>query len=58
MTLDEHVGRIEKDGFTIVEDAIDPALVDALVKAIDVLHAELSVAPATNLFEGLATLRV
>jgi ectoine hydroxylase-related dioxygenase (phytanoyl-CoA dioxygenase family) len=57
-TLDEHVSRMEKDGFTIVEDAIDPALVDRLVAAIDALHGELSVAPASNLFEGLATLRV
>jgi ectoine hydroxylase-related dioxygenase (phytanoyl-CoA dioxygenase family) len=57
-TIDEHVARIEKDGFTIVEDAIEPALVDRLVAAIDGLHAELAVAPATNLFEGLATLRV
>jgi ectoine hydroxylase-related dioxygenase (phytanoyl-CoA dioxygenase family) len=57
-SLDEHVARIEKDGFTIVEDAIDPALVDRLVSAIDALHAELSVGPATNPFEGLATLRV
>ena len=57
-TLDDHVTRIEKDGFTIVEDAIDPSLVDRLVAAIDALHAELSVGPATNLFEGLATLRV
>jgi ectoine hydroxylase-related dioxygenase (phytanoyl-CoA dioxygenase family) len=58
MSLDEHVARMEKDGFTIVEDAIEPLLVDRLVEAIDRLHAELSVAPATNLFEGLATLRV
>jgi hypothetical protein len=55
MSLDEHVTRIEKDGFTIVEDAIEPSLVDRLVAAIDALHAELSAAPATNLFEGLAT---
>lgn len=58
MTVDDHVARIEKDGFTVVEDAIDPALVDRLVAAIDALHAELAVGPATNLFEGLATLRV
>jgi ectoine hydroxylase-related dioxygenase (phytanoyl-CoA dioxygenase family) len=57
-TVDEHVARIEKDGFTIVEDAIEPTLVDRLVLAIDELHATLSVGPATNLFEGLATLRV
>ena len=28
--IDAHVDRIEQDGYTIVEDAIDPDLVDAL----------------------------
>src|SRR5512147_1934365 len=56
--IDEHVARIERDGYTVVEDAIEPALVDELVAAIDRLHAELAVGPAANLFEGLHTLRV
>jgi ectoine hydroxylase-related dioxygenase (phytanoyl-CoA dioxygenase family) len=57
-STDEHVARIEEEGFTIVEDAIEPDLVDALVHAIDSLHEKLGVAPAQNLFEGLHTLRV
>ncbi|MDB4945242.1 MAG: hypothetical protein JWP97_4776 [Labilithrix sp.] len=57
-TSREHIERIAHDGFTIVEDAIDPALTDRLVAAIDALHAELAVTPAANIFEGLATLRI
>jgi len=54
----EHVDRIARDGYTIVEDAIDPDLIDRLVAAIDALHATLAVTPAANIFEGLHTLRV
>jgi ectoine hydroxylase-related dioxygenase (phytanoyl-CoA dioxygenase family) len=56
--LEEHVARVEKEGWTIVEDAIEPDLVDALVSAIDRLHEALGIKPAQNLFEGLTTLRV
>jgi len=54
----EHVAKIATEGYTIVEDAIEPAFVDDLVSAIDRLHAELATAPAQNLFEGVHTLRV
>ena len=57
-TLDEHVAHIAEDGFTIVEDAIEPDLVDRLVAAIDGLHASLGTTPAANIFEGTSTLRV
>ena len=57
-SAEEHVRAIETEGFTIVEDAIDLAFVDRLVSAIDALHAELSVSPAANIFEGTSTLRV
>lgn len=57
-TTEEHVARIAKEGYTILEDAIAPELVDRLVAAIDELHASLSVSPATNIFEGTSTLRV
>lgn len=58
MDLERHVSEIAREGFTIVEDAIALDLVDRLVAAIDALHAELSIAPATNVFEGTKTLRV
>jgi ectoine hydroxylase-related dioxygenase (phytanoyl-CoA dioxygenase family) len=57
-TTDEHVDRIAREGWTILHDAIAPELVDRLVAAIDHLHAELSVQPAANIFEGTHTLRV
>ena len=54
----EHIERIARDGYTIVEDAIPVDLVDRLVSAVDALHATLAVQPAANIFEGLRTLRV
>jgi ectoine hydroxylase-related dioxygenase (phytanoyl-CoA dioxygenase family) len=57
-TNEEHVARIAREGWTILEDAIAPDLVDGLVAAIDLLHGELSVQPAANIFEGTRTLRV
>ena len=54
----DHAAAVESEGFTIVEDVIAPELVDRLVAAIDALHAELSVQPAQNIFEGTCTLRV
>jgi ectoine hydroxylase-related dioxygenase (phytanoyl-CoA dioxygenase family) len=57
-TAEEHAANVARDGYTIVEDAIAPELVDRLVAAVDALHAELAVTPAANIFEGLKTLRV
>ena len=57
-TNEEHANQIAREGWTIVEEAIAPELVDRLVSAIDQLHAELTVSPAANIFEGLHTLRV
>ena len=60
--LQGHLARMAQDGTTIVEDAIEPALVDELIDelgaAVDRLERELAIAPAGNLFEGRKTLRV
>jgi hypothetical protein len=48
----EHVGRVEQDGWTIVEGAIEPELVEALSDDLDRLERELEVEPARNSFEG------
>lgn len=56
--LEEHLQRIERDGFSIMENALDPDLVDALVGDIGRLERELGVTPARNSFEGEKTLRV
>jgi ectoine hydroxylase-related dioxygenase (phytanoyl-CoA dioxygenase family) len=53
-----HVERIKRDGFTIVEDAIAPDLVDALNAALLRLERELDAKPAMNGFEGHKTVRI
>src|SRR5262249_7459430 len=53
-----HRARIEADGFTILEDAIEPALVDALAADLARLERELRIEPAKNVFEGARTRRV
>lgn len=56
--VDEHAARIAKDGYTILEDVLDPALVDALDEDLARIEKELSVHPAKNEFEGTKTYRV
>lgn len=53
--VDDHLRRIETEGYTILEDAISPVLVDALLEAHERLAADLE--PADNSFEGAATIR-
>jgi len=53
-----HLERIERDGYTIVEDAIESALVDELADDLLRLERELGVGPAQNDFEGTRTVRV
>ena len=53
-----HLERIERDGYTIVENAFDAALARDLRAEIDRLEAELDVVPAGNSFEGAATWRI
>jgi ectoine hydroxylase-related dioxygenase (phytanoyl-CoA dioxygenase family) len=57
-TRDEHVARVERDGFTIVENAIEPALIDALNDELVRLERELDAKPAMNGFEGHNTVRI
>jgi ectoine hydroxylase-related dioxygenase (phytanoyl-CoA dioxygenase family) len=54
----EHVQHIADHGYTIVEDAIEPELIDALRRDIIRLEQFFEVEPAANSFEGLRTLRV
>ncbi len=54
----EHVERVATDGYTIVEDAIEPELVDGLLEDLDRLVGELDIRPAGNSFEGAHTLRI
>jgi ectoine hydroxylase-related dioxygenase (phytanoyl-CoA dioxygenase family) len=58
MSPEEHAANIERDGFTILEDAIDTAAADAVVRDLERLERELSIEPAKNIFEGSKTHRV
>ena len=57
-TADEHAGRIARDGYTIVPDAIEADLVDALHDDLLRLERDLGVVPANNAFEGSKTVRI
>ncbi len=53
-----HLERMKRDGFTIVERAIDLATVAQLREDIFRLERELGAVPASNVFEGTRTVRI
>jgi ectoine hydroxylase-related dioxygenase (phytanoyl-CoA dioxygenase family) len=53
-----HAEALARDGFTIIEDAFEPALADEIRADLDRLERELGVVPAGNDFEGARTLRI
>jgi ectoine hydroxylase-related dioxygenase (phytanoyl-CoA dioxygenase family) len=57
-TLASHVERVRRDGFTVVEDAFEPAFADALLEDLARLERELGEGPGKNLFEGMRTVRI
>jgi ectoine hydroxylase-related dioxygenase (phytanoyl-CoA dioxygenase family) len=57
-TIDAHAERIARDGFSIIERAIEPDLVDALVEDLERLERFYDVQPAHNSFEGERTVRI
>ncbi|MCH7788707.1 MAG: phytanoyl-CoA dioxygenase family protein [Acidobacteria bacterium] len=56
--VDNLVSRIETDGYAILEDAIDPALIDVLLDDLARIEAKLGTKPGDNSFEGEQTTRV
>lgn len=56
--LEHHVAAMERDGFTVIENAIEPALLDALASDLLRLETSLGVLPGTNVFEGVNTVRI
>jgi ectoine hydroxylase-related dioxygenase (phytanoyl-CoA dioxygenase family) len=58
MDAASHAGQVATAGYTILKDAIEPALVEALVESIERLHESLKITPARNIFEGDRTLRI
>jgi ectoine hydroxylase-related dioxygenase (phytanoyl-CoA dioxygenase family) len=57
-SLDTHADAIARDGYTIVEDAIEPELVDALADDLCRLESRYEIVPADNSFEGSRTVRI
>jgi ectoine hydroxylase-related dioxygenase (phytanoyl-CoA dioxygenase family) len=57
-TIDEHVARVAADGYTILEHAIEPEMIDALTTDLDRLERDFGVQPAGNSFEGAQTVRI
>lgn len=55
--LEGHLAAIDRDGFTIVENAIEPTLLRELVDEIHRVERERGSAPKGNPAEGYATLR-
>jgi ectoine hydroxylase-related dioxygenase (phytanoyl-CoA dioxygenase family) len=53
-----HLERVRREGYTIVEDAIEPELVAALNHDLVRLEEDLEVRPAKNSFEGERTVRI
>src|SRR5580693_5201309 len=53
-----HIQRVREDGYTIVENAIEPDLIDALNDALARLERRLDAKPAMNGFEGHKTVRI
>jgi ectoine hydroxylase-related dioxygenase (phytanoyl-CoA dioxygenase family) len=53
-----HLARIDADGYTILEHAIEPDLVDALRDTIRRLERDLDVQPRATAAEGHSTLRM
>jgi ectoine hydroxylase-related dioxygenase (phytanoyl-CoA dioxygenase family) len=53
-----HVKEVAKQGYTIIEDAIEPALVEELTDSLARLERCFDVQPSPNSFEGHHTLRI
>ncbi|MHB1924427.1 MAG: phytanoyl-CoA dioxygenase family protein, partial [Acidimicrobiales bacterium] len=53
-----HAAQVAEQGWTVIEAAIDPDLIDRLSEDLARLEKELDTQPATNSFEGSKTLRI
>ena len=53
-----HAARIRDDGFAVIENAVDPALVCGLIAAVERIEREHDLKTAKTSFEGFKTLRV
>ena len=58
VTRQTHIDRVRTDGFTIVDQAIEPSLIAALNDALARLERDLNAKPAMSGFEGHRTVRI
>lgn len=56
--IESHLSRIERDGYSIVESAIAPDLIDEIDHTLQRLETELATKPGGNTFEGDHTVRI
>ncbi len=56
--VEAHVRAIEANGYTLLENAIEPELIDGLNEALARLERDLEITPADNDFEGRETVRI
>ncbi len=53
-----HIDRIDDQGYTVIENAVDDDLIGALSDDLLRLERDLGIVPADNLFEGTHTTRI
>jgi ectoine hydroxylase-related dioxygenase (phytanoyl-CoA dioxygenase family) len=58
LDADAHAARVAEQGFTLVEGAIEPDLVDSLLDDLSRLERDLDARPSANSFEGERTVRI
>jgi ectoine hydroxylase-related dioxygenase (phytanoyl-CoA dioxygenase family) len=58
MGVDEHLARIDEQGFTVVPDVLAADAASALVERLEQLEQALGAVPADNSFEGRSTVRI
>src|SRR5271169_2591707 len=57
-TIEAHAEQVRTAGWSVVENAIAPDLVDELNEDLLRLERDLGIVPADNLFEGVRTTRI
>jgi len=58
LSTSAHLERVTRDGYTIVEGAIAPDLIEALNGALERLERDLKIGASHNAFEGERTVRI
>lgn len=53
-----HLERINSVGYTVVDNAIEPELIDAIARILQALEGQLGAVPGNNAFEGHRTVRL